>query len=150
MDGTVRLTRIGATVRDEWERTSTLRPEVRLDAFVVMPNHVHAVAIIADGAVLLEELLGESHFDMDGEGKGCVSPHRTVGSIVRGFKGAVTSRVRKRLGDDAFVVWQAGLYEHVIRDMEDLVRIREYIEENPARWLEDPYHPNKPGKRDSR
>ena len=32
-------------------------------------------------------------------------------------------------------VWQRGYYEHVVRNEEDLNRIREYIEGNPLRWL---------------
>ena len=39
-------------------------------------------------------------------------------------------------------VWQRGYYEHIVRDEADLERIRQYIAENPARWAEDPEHPD--------
>lgn len=39
-EGAMRLSKTGEMVRDEWLRTSAVRPEVELDAYVVMPNHV--------------------------------------------------------------------------------------------------------------
>ena len=38
-------------------------------------------------------------------------------------------------------LWQRNYYEHVIRDEDDLDRIRRYIEENPLRWDQDPENP---------
>ena len=42
--------------------------------------------------------------------------------------------------------WLEDYYEHVIRDVEELEKIRDYIFTNPARWLEDPE--NSTGPRD--
>ncbi len=39
--------------------------------------------------------------------------------------------------------WQRNYYEHVIRDENDLNRIREYIVNNPAKWQEDEYYVGK-------
>jgi putative transposase len=36
------------------------------------------------------------------------------------------------------VVWQRGYYEHVIRNDRTLDRLRAYIDQNPARWTDDP------------
>ena len=38
----------GGIVVEEWERTALLRPNVELDAFIVMPNHVHGIIVIVD------------------------------------------------------------------------------------------------------
>ena len=40
--------------------------------------------------------------------------------------------------------WQRNYWEHIIRDVRSLNRIREYIDNNPARWLEDQLHPDAP------
>jgi REP element-mobilizing transposase RayT len=40
-------------------------------------------------------------------------------------------------------VWQRGFHEHVIRDEEDLDRVRRYIEANPDRWAADEENPNR-------
>lgn len=33
---------------EEWFRTGEKRPRIQLDAFVVMPNHIHGIIIITD------------------------------------------------------------------------------------------------------
>lgn len=43
VNGTVRLNDSGQIVHQEWLRTAKMRPNVELDAFVVMPNHVHGI-----------------------------------------------------------------------------------------------------------
>jgi len=40
--------------------------------------------------------------------------------------------------------WQRNYYEHVIRNEEELERLRNYIVENPARWALDRLHPDQP------
>jgi hypothetical protein len=52
--------------------------------------------------------------------------------------------VRRGLGGGGrYVVRQSGLYEHIVRDLEDLRRIDEYIAENPELWMEDPRNPER-------
>ncbi|HEY0592141.1 MAG TPA: transposase [Thermoanaerobaculia bacterium] len=107
---------IGAIVRDQWLRTPDLRPGVILDEYQVMPNHFHAAFHVVE------------------------TGHR-FRSIVGGFKSAVTSIVRARLGNPRYEVWQRGSYDSVIRSERQLQKIRRYIRENPARWDEDPENP---------
>jgi hypothetical protein len=38
-------------------------------------------------------------------------------------------------------VWQRNYYEHVIRNEEELIHIRQYILENPIRWEMDRENP---------
>jgi putative transposase len=45
-DGEMRLSRLGKIARDEWFRTSELRPNIELAEFVVMPNHIHGIVAI--------------------------------------------------------------------------------------------------------
>jgi len=40
-------------------------------------------------------------------------------------------------------VWQRNYYDRVVRDDSEMHRIREYITENPARWLEDEENPDR-------
>jgi REP element-mobilizing transposase RayT len=46
--GVMVANRFGQIVEEEWLQTVTLRPYVELDAFVVMPNHVHGIIVITD------------------------------------------------------------------------------------------------------
>ena len=47
-DDGVWLSNFGTIVAEEWEKTAQLRDYVKLDAFVIMPNHVHGIIIIQD------------------------------------------------------------------------------------------------------
>jgi REP element-mobilizing transposase RayT len=62
-----------------------------------------------------------------------------LGSIIAGFKAAVTRRVNTASGVK-IPLWQRNYYEHVIRSDDELHAIRDYIAANPARWEEDEYH----------
>ena len=79
------------------------------DAFVVMPNHFHAVVMKPDASLTLGQLVGH-------------------------FKSRVAKSIRLFNPDFA---WQRGYYERVIRCEEELKQMREYVIENPARWAED-------------
>lgn len=57
--------------------------------------------------------------------------------MVRSFKAAVTKRINEIRAMPGISVWQRNYYDHVIRNDDDLNRIREYIENNPANWLQD-------------
>jgi putative transposase len=113
------LTETGRIVVEEWERTLAVRPNVDLDAFIVMPDHLHGIIVATrrdDEAPMPDS--GRLH-----------SPTRTIGAIVRGFKAAVVRRV-------GAPIWQRNYYEHTIRGDADLDRIRQYIIGNPGRWEE--------------
>jgi REP element-mobilizing transposase RayT len=146
--GRVRLGKLGEIVREEWLRACEVRPGVKPDAWVVMPNHVHGVVIVgAHGNAPLP--LGRRW--PEGERAHCCAPlrrpPRSLGALISGFKGAVTRRVARSLGSRSLPVWQRGYYEHVVRDDGDLEGIRQYIGENPKRWAEDRENPIHPWRR---
>jgi len=62
------------------------------------------------------------------------SQPKSLSTIIGSFKGAVTNKCHKNNID---FQWQSNFYEHVIRDFEDLGRIREYIAQNPVNWEND-------------
>lgn len=115
----------GAVVQSCWLEIPRHFPFVILDAFLVMPNHVHGI------------LLLQGHDLLPGRGANDYSPlhggtSETVGSIVRGFKVGVTKWFNQnRHGPEK--VWQRSYYEHVIRNEPELHSARRYIVENPAR-----------------
>ncbi len=145
----VRLSEIGLVVEQEWERTGAKRANIVLDVYVIMPNHFHAILSIRRGQLAdtnsvetlrATSLRGYAKSD-DAVKFSDISPKAgSLGTILRAFKAAVTRKVR-RMGHSNFA-WQRGYYDHIIRDEEDLNRIREYIQRNPLRWALDPYHPS--------
>jgi REP element-mobilizing transposase RayT len=117
-NGTLAATAMGDAVGFAWTRLPARFSSIRLDAFVVMPNHVHAILEL-------------------------VSDEVALGTVVGHFKADATKRARKLLCDPEAVLWQDSFHDHIIRDSGELERIREYIRENPGNWIEDEYHPTK-------
>ena len=115
IDGDVRLNEMGTIVQQTWDDLPTHYHGINLDAFIVMPNHVHGIIILADAS----------------------ERRHAIPEIVRGFKTFSARRVNERVGEPG-ALWQRGYYEHVIRNAKALDRIRAYIANNPARWADDP------------
>ena len=66
-----------------------------------------------------------------------------MGAIVRGFKSSTTKQINELRNTPGKPVWQRNYFERVIRDEDELNRIREYIVLNPAKWAEDKEYPNR-------
>ena len=129
--GVLKLNVLGDAVLDELVRTPSIRPSLSLDAFVVMPNHVHAIFRV------VEQSPGRS-FDV--AGRSVVS--RTIGAAIRGFKAASTRRVNIIRDTPGAELWQRNYYDRVIRDAGELDAIRAYIRNNPRNWSSDPENPD--------
>lgn len=99
---------------------------VELDAFVVMPNHIHFILVFVD-----ESFAGD---DFKVEPKRLA---KSLGSAVATFKANVTNRLRGIQREFDLKVWQRGYYDRIIRNEDELNRIREYIRLNPEKWEDD-------------
>jgi len=134
-------------------------PGVLLDEFVIMPNHFHGILVI----------LPYDKTFFDEEGVTCSSNvgvihelplrselvqiekrmHRGYrrGMLISKVVGYAKMRSAKLIQADALIsgetFWQRGYYDHIIRDSEDLFRIREYIKNNPRDWALDEYFEDK-------
>jgi hypothetical protein len=81
---------------------------------------------------------------MDGP---CGTGHGTVGRIVQAFKSITTHEYVAGVKQNAWPpfsgkLWQRNYYEHIIRNDDELERIREYIINNPLQWEIDRENPN--------
>lgn len=131
----------GKIVLKAWGGLPDHYPHVRLDAFVVMPNHVHGIVVITDRPDV--EAQHAAHLRND------VSPGPAPGSlstIVRSFKSASTKRVNELRAMPGMPFWKRSYYEHVIRNNRDLERIRAYIVTNPLKWALDRENPARSGR----
>ena len=144
--GTVQLSPMGVIVEEEWRKTEHVRANVELDAFVVMPNHIHGIIVIKNSVgsaadkkyfvvmtgSVISHALETTHRVVSTRNKTKTLKANSLGSIVGQFKSVSTKRIWKA-GFKGFE-WQCGYYDHVVRDEHDLARIREYIRLNPERW----------------
>jgi REP element-mobilizing transposase RayT len=128
IDGRVQLTAWGGIVAKCWHAIQEHFPEVEPDAFVVMPNHVHGILIIAPTAPVAAGARHASPLRARG-----VQP-KSLGAVIGSFKSSSPKDIRRLQADPEVGVWQRNYYEHVVRNEASLNRIREYIATNPARW----------------
>jgi len=135
-DGEMLLNTVGCIAFEEWEHTETVRENVILDEFVIMPNHIHGIIIITteSARVCQRQTPTKSQFRKP-------IPN-ALGTIMGQFKGIVTKRISKLYGTSSPVVWHKNYYDHIIRNEKSLNNIRGYIQNNPMRWSIDRY--NKP------
>ena len=96
-----------------------------------MPNHVHGIVTLLDP--LVERARQASPLLTHRAGRSA-----SLSTVVGSYKSCVTRRIHELL-PQIREVWQRSYYEHVVRDEQDLTRVREYIRQNPLRWSEDPY-----------
>ncbi len=135
----------------EWEIPPEGFLNVELDAFVVMPNHVHGITVITNatpgGAGLVpahDGVPGDDRApDEDGQPQGL--PLRWRMWLARSNRASAFNNIRgvKTVGCPPFRgrLWQRNYYEHVVCNENSLNRIRQYILANPARWSYDRENP---------
>ena len=134
INGVMVLSEWGAVVQERWQALPLHHPNVSLDVFVVMPNHLHGIVVISDG------------IDMSGRAQQAAPLHHegmhilpgSLNAIIRSFKASVTARIRKMIGNPFIQIWQRNYHEHVIRESSSIDRIRDYFIGNPGRWENDP------------
>lgn len=133
------LSRIGEIVRASWLGIPRHFPNVKIETYVVMPNHIH-------GILTIHSKLPETNFldrrNTSTELFGKPSA-KSIPTIVRSFKSAVTKRVRESGLGISRSIWQRGYYERVLRNTEEYVETTNYILQNPVRWAHDEENQNR-------
>ncbi|MFZ4456695.1 MAG: transposase [Bacteroidales bacterium] len=170
--GKMILNQFGQIAWDEWMQSRSIRDNVKLHEFVVMPNHIHGIVEITANKAK-ENSAGKFQ-----------SPSQTIGSIIRGYKIATIKRIKNLIEKEGEIgknlgkgelnpnsniislegesstgelqfaptiaptnlnlkIWQRNYYEHIIRDEQSHQRISEYIINNPAKWAEDKFYKSK-------
>jgi putative transposase len=124
----------GQLVIQCWRDLQNHSPFPELDEWQLMPNHLHGLILLPTAPA--HDLPAETRF---------TTQAHSLGAVVRGFKAAATrciNKVRQEHNLPPVELWQRGFYEHIVRDENDLNRIRRYIIENPQNWDADENHPS--------
>jgi putative transposase len=144
VDGEMRLNEYGRQVAACWLWLAKRYPYVHLDQWVVMPDHVHGIIVIAD-----DHGGGGSGRGGSGRGGSRTAPtgqrdvtagqtkRKPLGRLIGAFKTVSTKRINGIRSTPGAQLWQRGYYEHIVRDERSLQRIRAYIANNPSRWEPD-------------
>lgn len=132
VDGEMRYSREGRLACRELALIPTHFPNVRIDTFQVMPDHLHAIIVIEQSLSSLPNEPPDAGTAMSRISPRCGS----LPTIIRSFKGAMT-RLSRRGGRPDFA-WQERYHDRIIRSERALDNIRQYIRDNPARWCKPP------------
>ncbi|GAB4193115.1 MAG: transposase [Coleofasciculaceae cyanobacterium] len=164
------LNLVGATVKAVWENLPRHFALIELDAFVIMPNHVHGIIVITDSAGNYNpnrnsnsnpNCRGEAFVPITEDtppkdlstnaspfprcndiSLPCGTQSGSIGAILQNFKSVATRRVN-RITRNSGTLWQRNYHEEIIRNEKALENIRRYIMENPLSWEEDEENPLK-------
>ena len=131
-DKEMHLNELGNVAHNELLKTSTIRKNIKLGEFVVMPNHIHAIIII-DSPRNVETRRGASLQSRFGP---LIS--QSLGSVINHFKGSVTKYANEK---QISFQWQSRYHDRIIRNEFEYSAKVEYILNNPARWEEDRNNP---------
>jgi REP element-mobilizing transposase RayT len=122
VDGLMVHSPVGMVAMERWQAIPERFPMVGLDAFVVMPDHLHGIVLCG----------------VDPE-PGVRSV--TVGEVVRWFKTSMFAAYGRGVREDAWFpfdgqLWHRDYHDRIIRTEAELAAKRAYIEGNPGRWWE--------------
>ncbi len=197
--GVMQMNPCGQIISDFWSAIPTHFPNVQLDEFIVMPNHIHGIIMITDipdgrktvgathrvalndgitqndgivqndgiiqngvipqndgiaknnriakndGVTRNDGITRNTGFTKSDRATRWVAPTNarptlvpnSIGSIVGQYKsGATIQMIRSRVMP-APGIWQRNYHDHIIRDDDELQRIRKYIRDNPLNWETD-------------
>ncbi|MCX6785250.1 MAG: transposase [Candidatus Komeilibacteria bacterium] len=129
---------IGKIAQRYWSNILRHYPFIKLDEFIVMPNHIHGVLIINHGlnCKVATQYIASLQFTPQtlGHYNKFAPQSGNLSAIIRGFKiGVKKYAVIQGLDFQ----WQPRFYDKIIRNDNELFRIREYIRNNPVGWRED-------------
>lgn len=137
-EGAMVLNDAGRAVADCWLQIPDHFPNIELDEWVVMPNHIHGIVVIVVRANNHSPVQSNDYSPLPANPPHPTGTARTIGSMVRGFKIGVTKWYRQRSA--ASKIWQRNYWDHIIRNESELNRIRQYILDNPMQWEQDSLH----------
>ena len=164
-EGEMNLSEYGVMVARNWTTLPYRYHTIRLDEFVVMPNHLHGIIEIRNTSGGLDRAVpamvplhddgplpvgvgftsiekptptGNDHIDAHSTS---VRKRRGLPEIIRGFKTSSATSINDLRGSTGARVWQRNYYDRIIKDEIDLERTRQYIRNNPKNWTADSNNP---------
>lgn len=118
----IKLTSLGKIV-EETILDIQNNPNITVDKYVIMPNHIHLLLIV--------------HKDESGSERTAARAVPTISDIIGALKSKTSVKWLKTCkanNTQSGAIWQRSFYDHIIRGERDYEEIWQYIDENPLRW----------------
>jgi REP element-mobilizing transposase RayT len=146
------LNDLGKMAEDCWLAIPTHFPNVSLDEFIIMPNHIHGIICI-DSTNSVETLHATSSIENESYSDANKTLHATsltddryskispkqgsLSTVLRSYKSAVSNKAKHFNPNFS---WQHRFYDHIIRDIQSFTNIQYYILNNSTNWINDEYY----------
>ncbi|AFZ27114.1 transposase [Cylindrospermum stagnale PCC 7417] len=139
----VNLNELGNIVLDFWYSLPSKYPNIELDEFIIMPNHLHGIIVITDLETIYKSHsqqltnVGTIHELSLRERRNILLP-----KVIGYFKMNAAKAINQKISASGTSLWQGNYYEHIVRNESELERIRQYIVNNPLKWALDCDNPD--------
>lgn len=120
----MKLSELGIKAENCWLMIPKFYKNIKIDEFMIMPNHVHGILMLG---------VGTEHCSVH---KGIRDRYGLLSKAIKSYKNAVTNEIRRELKISDFG-WQRSFFDRIIRDEKGLEKIREYVRKNPKMWERD-------------
>lgn len=124
-----RLSQIGRIVQEEIRNITARYVGVKIDKYIIMPNHVHFIFLL--------ERQGQSRQEQSRQEQ---SPCPTIGDVICAIKSISTRNANRKENKIGRKIWQFRFHDHIIRNEQEYQKIWQYIDENPLKWNEDCFY----------
>lgn len=140
------LNHAGEMIHAIWYKIPEIYANIQIDAFVIMPDHIHGIIKIPVGADSISAPTGRiisTRAEMDSAPtRAEMDSAPTLGVVVQMFKRYTTVEYIKMVKQNVVPpfdkrLWQRNYWEHIVRNENELGRIRNYIRQNPQNWKSD-------------
>ena len=129
IEGKMVLNEYGKIVNKYWRAIPDHFSDIRLDEYIIMPNHIHGIIIIEDPSEVRNRHACSVH-----------RQHQRLPVVIGSFKSTISRTINKMQNDFKFQ-WLKSYYDHIIRNEKSLDNIGLYIRGNPMSWETDKNNP---------
>ena len=130
----MQLNALGQIVINTWLEVIESSSNATSDYSIVMPNHFHAILNIENNE--LEKNLLMSDKESEQRRKTML-----LSKVIGRFKMQSAKRINHARNLSGEALWMRSYWDRVIRNEEELMKIREYIQNNPLKWELDKLNP---------
>ncbi|MFN4212728.1 MAG: transposase [Microgenomates group bacterium] len=123
------LNKYGEIVKQQWLWLEKHFLFIKLDQWIIMPNHLHGIVIIKPHSIIVR----------NGRDRSLLVKIKPLSDFIGAFK-TTSSKMIHQSGLNDFQ-WQKSFYDHIIRNKKSLFAIRQYIKDNPKNWEKDRNNP---------
>jgi putative transposase len=116
IDGEISVNKLGNIAKLHWQQLQECHSHLKIDEYIVMPNHLHGIIILLDSSI---------------------DRPKSISEIIRGFKTFSARRINTIRKQRGIPVWQRDYFDRIIRTDEELDNVRRYIINNPQNWETD-------------